>query len=164
MRAVLLNFSKIVIKNIMKKLFFAFATVLFLASCDDGDSSSGGGEDSVDLDSFVGVYVGSLTATASAAGLSQVDTFDITVTVFDDNTVRFQGDDPDETFTTDLNDDGSFAEDLSIVIDECEGTVETEGIFDGDMVSGSVEGDGVCSDGELEVDIELEGTFSATRI
>ena len=153
----------------MKKLLFVSILLMFLASC-GGNSTTGAQVEESEAgmmipDSFVGVYVGSLTVTAEVAGIfDETDTFDITVTVTEDGMVLFEGDDPDETFTVGLTDEGTFSGNIFIDEDPCEGVVGALGAFVGDTVSGTVDGEGVCSEGLIELDADLEGTFSATRI
>lgn len=151
----------------MKKLLVLF-TLLFVAACDDGDSDSGGmvtptlpGTDVPST--FVGVYTGTLDVTAEALGIRESDSFPITVTVTDDARIRFDGDDPDETFTVGLNNDGSFSGNLPITEDDCQGTVGVTGTVDGTTVSGTVSGDGKCNSGGLDFDVTLTGTFNAIR-
>ena len=151
----------------MKKLFFTFASLLFLAAC-GGNSTSGAQVDESVAGmmipaSFVGVYRGSLTVTAEAAGITETDTFVITVTVTSDGMIRFDGDDPEETFTVGLTDSGTFSGNLPINEDPCKGTVGVIGAINGNTVSGTVTGEGVCEEGILEVDVDLDGNFSANK-
>ncbi|MEM7357976.1 MAG: hypothetical protein AAF431_02635 [Pseudomonadota bacterium] len=151
----------------MKKLIIVFVS-LFLFACGGGDSSSGGGVENstpgMNLPAnFVGVYTGTVTLTASAAGLSETDTFMITITVFANGTVRFDGDEPDETFTVGITDAGAFSGNIEIAEDECEGTLGVVGQVDGTNATGTVEGEGECEVSGLTLDVELTGTFTATK-
>ena len=93
--------------------------ILFLSACDLGDSDSGAMVEptlpgtNVPA-SFAGTYTGTLDVTAEALGVSESDSFDITITVTDDAMVRFEGDDPDEVFVVGLANDGTFAGNLQI--------------------------------------------------
>lgn len=151
----------------MKKLIILFASA-FLVACGGGDSDSGSMIDNTLPGSnvpvnFVGTYVGTANITASALGLSESDTFDVTITVTADGMVRFDGDDPDETFTVGLQNDGVFAGTLPITEDECQGSVSIAGTVDGMTASGDVSGDGQCDVNGLTVDAMLSGSFNATR-
>ena len=64
--------------------------------------------------SFIGTYQGTLNVNASALGNSISDSFPITITVNEDGTIRFDGDDPDETFTVGLQNDGVFQGNLPL--------------------------------------------------
>ncbi len=149
----------------MKNIFLVSIS-LFLASCGGGSSTGAQVDESVagDMvpDSFVGVYTGTLTVTAQAIGITESGTFPITVTVTDDGMIRFDGDDPEETFTTGLMNDGSFSGNLPIDEDPCEGVVGTVGMIVGNTVSGTLTGEGSCEEGILDLDVELDGTFSAS--
>lgn len=151
----------------MKKLIIVCLSV-FLFACGGSDSSSGGGVENsqpgMNLPAnFVGVYMGTITLTASAAGLSETDTFSITITVFANGTVRFDGDDPEETFTVGITDAGEFSGNIDINEDECQGTVAVVGQVDGTNATGTVQGDGECEVSGLDIDVELSGTFTATK-
>lgn len=150
----------------MKNLFLVFISI-FIASC-GGNSTTGAQVDESVAGmmipaNFVGVYTGTLSVTAEAAGITESDTFVITVTVTADGMIRFDGDDPDETFTVGLMDDGSFSGNLFIDEDPCEGTVGAVGVVDGTTVTGTVTGEGVCEEGVIEIDVDLDGTFSASK-
>ena len=152
---------------IRKLLLVVF--VLILSACgSDGDTDSGSSADAtlpgtnVPV-SFVGVYQGTLNLTASALGASISDTFPITITVNDDSTVRFDGDDPDETFTVGLQDDGVFQGNLSIDQDQCVGSLVVNGQVDGTTVTGDVSGTGSCDVDGVNADVDLTGDFNATR-
>ena len=153
-------------KQNVRSLFFICLSLIFLASCGSGDSDSGAEIDDSQpgsmISGFVGVYTGTLTVVAEGAGITEMDTFPITVTVSEDGTLRFDGDEPDETFTVGLTDQGTFSGSLDINEDPCEGTVNTQGGINGNVVSGDVSGSGVCNIG-LDIDVTLTGTFSATR-
>ncbi len=152
----------------LKNSLIAFLLLLTLTACGGGDSDSGAMVEptlpgtNVPAN-FAGTYTGTLTVTASAAGLTETDSFPITVTVTDDAMVRFDGDDPDETFTVGLENDGTFRGNLPIEVDDCSGNLSTTGQVDGTRVTGEVNGSGECDVGILSVDVTLEGTFEATR-
>jgi len=151
----------------MKNVFVIIACC-FLFACGGGSSDSGSMLDATlpgtDVPaSFAGTYSGTVTFTASALGITETDTFSITVTVTDDAMVRFDGDDPEETFTVGLANDGSFAGNLPINEDPCTGSVSVMGMVDGTTASGSVSGSGSCDVNGLTVDVTLEGDFSASR-
>jgi len=152
-----------------KKILFVFALAFTISACDSGDSDSGAMVEptlpgtNVPA-SFVGVYTGNLTVTAQALSLSETDTFPITVTVTQDAMVRFDGDDPDETFTVGLANDGRFAGNLPVdVIEECTGNLSVEGRIDGTTASGDANGEGRCRVSGINIDVTLSGNFSATR-
>lgn len=151
----------------MKKLILAFTSLIFLASCGGSSSSGAQVEESeagmMIMQSFVGDYIGTLTVTAEAIGITETDTFQITATVTMDGMITFNGDDPGETFTVGLTDEGTFSGNLFIDEDPCEGTVGVVGSITGTTMSGTVEGEGFCEEGILEVDVDLDGTFSAER-
>lgn len=143
-------------------------SVLFLAACGDNDSSSGGEVDvTIPGDmlpaNFIGTYTGTLNLRASAAGISQADTVPITVTVMANGTVRFSTDDPDEAFTVGINNQGSFSGVADIVEDPCQGTINVAGSVNGSVANGTVQGDGSCNQGGLNVDVELSGDFTANK-
>jgi len=151
----------------MKKLLVLFS-LIFVAACGGGGSDSGGMNQptlpGTNIPAnFVGVYNGTLNVTAEAAGISQRDSFPITVTVTSDARVRFDGDDPDETFTVALANDGSFRGNLAINEDECSGTLALNGSVDGTTASGTVTGDGQCRVSGIDVGVALSGDFSANK-
>ena len=151
----------------MKK-FFLLISFIFISACDSGGSDSGGMVQptlpgtNVPAN-FAGTYTGTLNVTAEALGIRESDSFPITVTITSDAMVRFDGDDPEETFTVGLTNDGNFSGNLPINEDECSGNVSVTGTADGTTVSGTVSGDGQCEINGLNVDVTLEGDFSATR-
>lgn len=151
----------------MKNLLLVVLS-LFLIACSGGSSDSGGMVEptlpGTDIPaSFAGTYSGILTVTASALGVTETDSFPVTVTVTNDGMIRFDGDDPEETFTVGLRNDGSFSGNLPINEDPCSGSVGVTGVVDGTTVSGSLSGSGRCSVSGLEVDVSLDGDFSASR-
>jgi hypothetical protein len=151
----------------MKNLLLIFAS-LFIIACSDGSSDSGGMLDATlpgtnVPSSFVGVYTGSLTVTASALGISETESIPITVTVTSDGMVRFAGDDADEVFIVGLGNDGVFSGNLPINEDPCSGSVGVSGTIDGSTASGNLSGSGACNVSGLEVEVTLDGSFSAAR-
>ncbi len=151
----------------MKKLLIV-ALSMFLFSCGSGDSDSGSMVDATLPGtnvpaSFVGVYAGTLNLTASALGVTQSDSFPVTVTVTADAMVRFDGDSPEETFTVGIENGGAFRGNLAINEEECTGSVSVVGSVDGSTASGTVNGNGTCQLDGLEIDVTLEGDFSASR-
>ena len=155
----------------MPHLRFPVALILtinlfVLSACGGGGSSSGvdptvAGENIPAI--FVGVYKGTLNLTAKAIGVTESDSFEITITVFEDGTIRFDGDEPDETFTAGITNDGDFAGNITIQEDECSGTVGVTGRVDGTTATGTIDGDGECDISGLSVDVDLTGDFSATK-
>ena len=154
-------------KKILAKITLTLS-LLMLVACGGGGSFSGV-EPSIPGQNlpaiFIGVYTGTLNATIKGAGLSESDTFQITITVFANGTVRFDGDDPDETFTVGVTDAGDFsgnlrAEDFN---DDCTGVVGVTGNVDGTTASGTINGDGECDVSGLDIGIDVTGTFSATK-
>jgi len=149
----------------MKNAFIAILC-LFLFACGGSSDSGGAVENSQPGDmlpaNFVGTYTGMLNLTASAAGLSESDSFPITITVFADGTIRFEGDDPEETFTVGVTNAGAFSGSVDIVEDECSGTINLTGSVDGTTASGNVDGSGTCTINGLSVDVDLAGDFSAS--
>ena len=85
------------------------------------------------------------------------------ITVNEDGTLRFDGDDPEETFTVGLQNDGVFQGNLPLDQMGCTGNVGVTGQVDGTNVTGDIDGSGECDIDGLNVDVELEGDFSATR-
>lgn len=151
----------------MKKLLIV-ALSLFLFSCGSGDSDSGGMVEATlpgsDVPaSFAGVYSGTLNVTASALGLTESDSFPITVTVTENGEVRFDGDSPEETFTVGLENGGAFRGNLPIDEEECTGNVAVVGTVNGSTASGTVSGEGRCNISGTSVAVTLEGDFSASR-
>ncbi len=152
----------------MKHVLFFFLAVFALSACDGGGSDSGSMVDAtipgtnVPM-SFVGTYTGTLNVSASALGTSVDDSFPITITVNGDGTVRFDGDDPDETFTVGIQDNGVFRGNLPIDQEGCTGNVAAEGQVDGTNVNGTIDGNGTCDIDGLSVDVTLSGDFNATR-
>ena len=152
----------------MAKKLYILLLSSFLIACSDGDSDSGSMLDDTLPGTnvpanFAGVYTGTTDLTASALGITQSDTFDITITVTEDAMVRFDGDEPDETFTVGLQDNGGFTGTLAINEDECQGSVTVNGVVDGTLATGDVSGNGECELNGLMVDVTLTGTFSASR-
>lgn len=152
----------------IKRISLVFLIVVGLAACGGGDSDSGAMVEptlpgtNVPA-SFAGTYRGTLTITAQALTLTETDTFDITITVTEDAMVRFDGDDPDETFTVGLSNDGTFAGNFDVNEDECTGSLATTGRVDGTTASGDVSGEGRCDISGLSADVTLTGTFTATK-
>jgi len=152
----------------MKKITLLLC-LLILAACGDGDSDSGGDTADSQMNdvlpaNFVGVYTGTIEATATAIGIiSLSETYPITITVTADNMIRFDGDEPDETFTAVITNDGAFSGGLPFNDEDCTATINTEGTVDGVIASGTVDGSGVCLLDGNSVDVTLEGTFTATR-
>ena len=152
----------------MKKSLVIIFLSFFLISCGSGGSDSGGMVDATLPGtnvpaSFVGVYAGTLNLTASALGITESDSFPITITVTEDAMVRFDGDSPDETFTVGIENGGAFRGNLAVDEDECSGNISVTGTVDGTTASGTVSGDGVCSLNGTNVDVTLSGDFSAGR-
>ena len=151
----------------MKKILILF-TSCFLVACGGSGSDSGGMADDTLPGtnvpaSFAGLYVGTATVEATALGLSESDSFPINITVTEDAMVRFDGDDPEETFTVGLANDGAFSGSLPINEDPCTGTVTVTGSVDGTTASGEISGDGRCLINGLDVEVMLDGTFNASR-
>lgn len=151
----------------MKNLLLVFVSC-FLIACSGGSSDSGGMVEptlpgSNVPASFVGTYAGTLTVTASALGISETESIPITVTVTSDGMIRFAGDDADEAFTVGLGNDGAFSGNLPINEDPCSGSAGVMGSVDGTTASGSISGSGTCDVSGVEVDVTLEGSFSASR-
>lgn len=151
----------------MKKIIL-LVSILFISACSSSDSDSGGMVEatlpgtSIPAN-FVGTYKGTLNVTVSALGLSERDSFPITVTVSSDGMIRFDGDEPDETFTAGLSNSGTFSGNLPISDDDCSATLSTVGMVDGTTASGTVSGDGQCTIDRVTVDVRLEGDFNATK-
>lgn len=151
----------------MKKLLIMFS-FLILSACSDSDSDSGGMvADTLPGTNipanFAGVYSGTLNVKAEALGLTETDSFPITITVTNDGMVRFDGDDPEETFTVGLTDSGEFSGTLPIDEDECTGSVGATGQVDGSSAFGMVSGEGVCDIDGLTVEVTLTGDFNAVK-
>ncbi|MBX2849338.1 MAG: hypothetical protein KTR16_13525 [Acidiferrobacterales bacterium] len=149
--------------------FILLFSLLALGACGGGSDSGADAQiPGVSLagdmvpDRFTGVYNGSIQGTASALGVTLSDSFPITITV-NQNMVRFDGDDPDETFSVGLRNDGTFSGILNYNDDQCAGDVQVEGIVDGNNASGSFGGEGSCEYGGNTIDVELIGTFTAAK-
>ncbi|MFT4629527.1 MAG: hypothetical protein ACI9WC_000593 [Arenicella sp.] len=82
-----------------------------------------------------------MSLTANTVGLTESDSFPITVTVLANRTVRFDGDDPDETFMVGITNAGDFTRNISVVEDECSGTLSVTGRVAGSLATGNVTGD-----------------------
>ena len=152
----------------MKKiqLCFILFSLSILSSCGGGGSSSGVEPTSAGMSipaNFIGVYTGTFTVTAKALGITDTDTFSITITVTEDGMLRFDGDAPDETFTVGVTNEGAFSGNLFIDEDECTGTIGVTGTVDGSTASGEANGDGECDISGIKADVELNGTFTATK-
>lgn len=155
------------------KLYRIFASLLisglFLTGCDIGGSSSGADQvaNSVAGDmlppEFVGVYLGTLDIRAEASGITERDTFPISITVSADGTLRFDGDDPDETFTVGIANDGTFSGNLRIDDDKVSGVLGVSGRVDGVTASGDVVGEGEVDTGLVTLAVDVTGTFLATK-
>lgn len=148
-------------------LFLAF-TISLLVGCGGGSSSSGAAVANTAPGQnlppeFVGVYSGTLNLRADASGLSETASFPITVTVFEDGTVRFDGDEPDETFTVGVTDAGVFAGNVDISESDCSGSLAVNGQVDGSTASGTVQGEGTCVVSGLSLDVQLSGDFNAIK-
>ena len=150
------------------KAFLCLLMIFLLPACGGGSSSSG-----ADIEptvagqnipaNFIGVYTGTLNVRIEASGLSESDSFPITVTVTSDGMVRFDGDDPDETFTVGLTNQGEFAGNLPVMESDCTGQVAVQGRVDGTTASGTVIGSGDCEVSGLRLDVDLSGDFNATK-
>jgi len=154
----------------MKKVMLVLNVImlLVLSGCGGGSSDSGGGPTAPGSNipaAFVGTYQGTINLRASAAGLSVSDSFPITITVTADGMLRFDGDEPDETATVGVGNDGRFSGELPVDEDECTGTVTFTGQINaaGTNASGDVEGEGRCDVNGTTLDVELTGDFSANK-
>lgn len=154
----------------MKHLFILVVvfTVSLITGCGGGSSSSGGAVATTapgqNLPAeFVGVYRGTLNLRAEAGGLSDSDSFAITITVFEDGTIRFDGDEPDETFTAGVTDAGDFAGNININESDCSGMLAVTGQVDGSTASGTVMGEGTCNFDGINLDVQLSGDFNAIK-
>lgn len=151
----------------IKQLIIALAFIA-LTACGGGGSDSGSAAE-VTLTSdafparFVGIYTGVVNFTATATGLSESDSFPITVTVFADGRLRFDGDDPEETVTVVVDNNGQFVAAISIAEAPCTATFNVNGSVDGVTAAGAVDGQGSCSQDGLTIDVVLTGDFSASR-
>ena len=164
-----------VIRNLLFSAKFFRITVLLAlvglatTACDIGGSSSGADqvENSEAGDmipaAFVGVYIGTVDIRAEASGISERGSFPITITVTSDGMIRFDGDDPDETFTVGLANDGSFSGNLHINEDDVEGVLGVSGRVDGTTASGSITGEGVYDTGAIDLQVDVTGSFTATK-
>lgn len=154
----------------MKKILsvFTIAALLILSACGSGDSDSGGGETEAGSNIpavFVGTYQGTINLRASAAGLTVNESYPITITVMADGQLRFDGDEPDETFTVGVGNDGSFRGELPVDEEDCTGTVTVNGQINaaGTNVSGDLDGDGECQVSGTNLNVDLSGDFSANK-
>lgn len=108
---------------------------------------------------FVGTYVGTLSATAKSGALKKSTTDTVTITVSSDNTLRFQGDDPDEVFVTKVGQNGNFNGSLPINVSDCSGTIKVSGSVDGSVAMGQLGGSGKCK----SISVGVSGNFNATK-
>ena len=140
---------------------------LGLAACGGGGSSSGAVEATLPgsntPSSFVGVYTGQLNVTAQALGVSETESVPITITVQADGTIRFDGDDADETFTVGVTDNGNFSGNININEDPCKGMVGVTGVVNGVTANGTVQGSGTCVENGLTINVDLSGDFLASK-
>jgi len=151
----------------MLKRVFVFSFLLLLAACGGSSDSGGNVENTQPGDmlpaNFIGTYTGTLTLTASAAGLTQTESAEITLIVAADGTVTFRGDDPDETFTVGISNAGEFSGFVDIVEDECSGNISVQGSVDGTNATASVQGEGSCTVNGLTVNVDLTGNLTASK-
>ncbi|MEO0368732.1 MAG: hypothetical protein AAF197_08095 [Pseudomonadota bacterium] len=147
----------------------SFIFVLLLAGCDLGGSSSGADQvPSTEAGNmipaeFVGTYIGTLNLEADGIGISERDSFPIMITVTADGMLRFDGDDPDETFTVGVANDGRFSGNLRIDDDDVEGVLGVSGQVDGTTASGTVTGEGEVDTGLITIAVDVTGDFNATK-
>ncbi len=141
--------------------FVLLSLLVLVAACSKGNTSVDQKPvtDGAVPSNFVGVYRGTLTATAKAGPLNETTTDVITITVSADNTIRFEGDDPDEVFVTKVGANGNFNGSLPIKTGDCEGNVDVSGSVDGTAASGDLGGSGKCKG----VSVGVSGNFSATK-
>lgn len=135
--------------------------LLLLQSCSKGDTSvdSRPETDGPVPSNFVGTYIGTLTATAKSGVLKRSTTDTVTITVSSDNTLRFQGDDPEEIFVTTVGANGNFNGSLPFDIDDCSGTIKVSGNVDGSVATGELGGSGKCK----SVSVGVSGNFNAAK-
>jgi hypothetical protein len=144
-------------------------TGFFLTGCDIGGSSSGA--DQVDNSEagdmlpaeFVGVYTGTIDIQAEASGIKDSDSFPVTITVSADGTLRFDGDDPDETFTVGIANDGTFSGNLRYDDKDLTGVLGVTGRVDGTTASGDIVGEGEYDTGVVTLAVDVVGSFFATK-
>ena len=77
--------------------------------------------------------------------------------------MRFDGDDPDETFTVGISNSGDFSGNVTITEDPCSGNISVTGRVDGSRASGDVTGDGECTINGVNLSVTLSGDFSANK-
>lgn len=146
-----------------KLLYVLACFTILLSACGGSDTSVENVEVTAgDVpNELVGTYQGTISGEASAQLLPISESFeeDITIIVSPENTITFAGDDPDETFTTDIGSNGGFNGSLSIDEDECSGVINVSGIVDGNTAQGDIGGEGEC-DG---IDVDLTGSFFAQQ-
>ena len=157
-------------QNLFRLLFIFFA-FLSLSACELGSSDSGADQvpntdpgDSIPSE-FVGVYVGTLNAEVEANSINVTESysFPITITVSADGMIRFDGDEPDETFTVGVANDGTFSGNLRVEDDDVQGTLGVSGRVDGSTAQGDVTGEGEVDTGLVTVGVTVRGNFSATK-
>lgn len=150
----------------MKKLFISLS-FLFLSACGGGSSDSGGSQvtntdPGSDIpENFLGVYNGTIDVTASGLGLTVSEAFELTITVNENGTIDFTSE--GETASAGITNAGDFSVSVSVDEDGCTGTIDVSGSVDGTIASGSGSGSGECDLDGNNIEVTLEGEFSATR-
>ncbi len=109
---------------------------------------------------FLGVYKGTLKATAEKGILKSSLEDPITITVRSDNTIEFRGDDPEEVFVTAVGVNGNFNGVLPIDDDGCKGDLDVSGTVNGMIASGEIGGDGNC---DIIGSVGVKGSFNASK-
>lgn len=143
-------------------------SIFMLSACGGGSSDSGSGETEAGSsipEAFIGVYNGTINLRASAAGLTARESYPITITVTADGQLRFDGDEPNETATVGVTNDGRFSGQIPVDEEDCSGTVTFSGQINaaGTNASGDLEGEGRCTVSGTTLDVDLSGDFSANK-
>ena len=149
--------------KIQNVIIFA-VLVLFLTACSGGGSSSGGPITEND-----GIFSGFATVTLSAAGTSDTEDIDLQVVVANNivTSVTFGGLEEASSIPVVGNTVSLLFQDtVPVMLDDninCTGSFEFAGMFSGDTLNGPINGALDCSMDGITVQIQISGSFTATR-
>lgn len=169
----------------MSKIVYSclLAVLLLLGGCGGGSSSGGGesngvtqsaggqtqdgnGESSVPVEDIAGVYVGTVTATASGGGLTETVTEPVQIEISEDESVAFGEPGEPPVGTTSVSADGDA---FSVTVPgsyfnepglQCTGNATVSGTISGDTITGDISSQNVVCNG---IPITVTGDFNLTR-